>query len=346
MKAAVFYGPQDIRVEEVDEPSPKPGQVKLRNAYAGICGSDLHGYFGPPEMTDLPPHPITGATLPQITGHEFSGTVVELGEGVDGVQVGDEVAVWPIYYCGQCAACRKGLYNICRNLGFHGLSADGGGMAEYTTINASKVHKLPDGVGLRMGALTEPLATSWHAVELSGIQPGGKALVAGAGPIGIGVWFALKGHGVDDVIVSEPNQGRRELIAALGAKVLDPTSEDLAAATEELTGGDGLDVAFDAAGAGVALTSAIPLLGPQGRILVVAVHEKPFEFNPGSLLMVEGSLQTSLAYSEQDFDDVLDAMARGVYDTTGWVDEIDVEQINETMHALRAGNGPKFLAHL
>jgi len=155
MKAAVFHAQEDLRIEEVADPSPGPGQVKLRNAFAGICGSDLHVYYTP-EAAGLDfehPHPLTGSTLPQILGHEFSGTVVELGEGVDGISVGDRVAIWPIYYCGDCAACRRGMYNACQKIGFHGLSSDGGGMAEFTTVDASKLHVLPENVDLRLGAL-------------------------------------------------------------------------------------------------------------------------------------------------------------------------------------------------
>ena len=117
MRAARFHAQEDVRIEEVDEPSPGAGQVKLRNGYAGICGSDLHVFYSP-ENSGLDfstPHPLTGSMPPQVLGHEFSGTVVELGEGVDGVAVGDRVAVWPVYHCGTCAACSKGMVNACRS---------------------------------------------------------------------------------------------------------------------------------------------------------------------------------------------------------------------------------------
>jgi (R,R)-butanediol dehydrogenase/meso-butanediol dehydrogenase/diacetyl reductase len=144
--------------------------VELRNAYSGICGSDLHVYCSP-EASGLDftrPHPVTGSMPPQILGHEFAGTVAALGDGVEGYEVGDRVAVWPVYYCGYCAACRNGRVNVCRNIGFHGLTSHGGGMAEFTTVAADKLHKLPDAVDLRMGALVEPMAVAWHAVDQSG----------------------------------------------------------------------------------------------------------------------------------------------------------------------------------
>ncbi|MCK2028484.1 MULTISPECIES: 2,3-butanediol dehydrogenase [Microbacterium] len=345
MKAAVFHAQEDLRIEEVADPSPGPGQVKLRNAFAGICGSDLHVYYTP-EAAGLDfehPHPLTGSTLPQILGHEFSGTVVELGEGVDGISVGDRVAVWPIYYCGDCAACRRGMYNACQKIGFHGLSSDGGGMAEFTTVDASKLHVLPENVDLRLGALVEPMAVAWHAVSRSGVESGGTALIAGAGPIGIGVWFALKARGIEKVLVSEPSADRRAIIAALGATVVDPVTEDLGAAVTALTDGDGVDVAFDAAGAGPAITSSLASLVPGGRVVVVAIHERTMDFLPTQLVMAETEIAGALAYLPEDFDAVIAAMAAGVYDTTGWVKDVPLDGVVDAIHALRGGAGAKIL---
>ncbi|UPL15716.1 2,3-butanediol dehydrogenase [Microbacterium galbinum] len=345
MKAAVFHAQEDLRIEEVADPSPGPGQVKLRNAFAGICGSDLHVYYTP-EAAGLDfehPHPLTGSTLPQILGHEFSGTVVELGEGVDGISVGDRVAVWPIYYCGDCAACRRGMYIACQKIGFHGLSSDGGGMAEFTTVDASKLHVLPENVDLRLGALVEPMAVAWHAVSRSGVESGGTALIAGAGPIGIGVWFALKARGIEKVLVSEPSADRRAIIAALGATVVDPVTEDLGAAVTALTDGDGVDVAFDAAGAGPAITSSLASLVPGGRVVVVAIHERTMDFLPTQLVMAETEIAGALAYLPEDFDAVIAAMAAGVYDTTGWVKDVPLDGVVDAIHALRGGAGAKIL---
>ncbi|MFB8190643.1 2,3-butanediol dehydrogenase [Microbacterium sp. NPDC055988] len=347
MKAALFHAKEDLRIEEVPEPTPGPGQVKLRNAYAGICGSDLHVYYSPEAAgLDLEhPHPVTGATLPQILGHEFSGTVVELGEGVSDIAVGDRVAVWPIYYCGECPACRRGMFNACQTIGFHGLSSDGGGMAEFTTVDATKLHVLPENVDLRMGALVEPMSVAWHAVSRSGVEAGGTALIAGAGPIGIGVWFALRARGVERVLVSEPSAERRAIIAALGATVVDPVNEDLAATVATLTDGEGVEVAFDAAGVGAAVSSSLANLVPGGRVVVVAIHERTMDFLPTQLVMAETEIAGALAYLPEDFDAVIEAMSRGAYDTTGWVQETALENVVEAIHALRGGAGAKILVH-
>ncbi len=345
MRAAVFHGKEDVRVEQVDEPAPGRGQVKLRNSHSGICGSDLHIYYSPEaagiDFTE--PHPVTGSLPPQVLGHEFSGTVVELGEGVSNVAVGDRVAVWPVYYCGQCAACRRGRFNACRHIGFHGISSHGGGMAEFTTVAADKLHPLPENVDLRMGALVEPMAVAWHAVSQSKVEPGQSALVAGAGPIGIGTWFALRARGVDRVLVSEPSAERRDVLARLGADVADPGAGGLGAAVADFTDGDGVDVAFDAAGVGPAVSSALTALTPGGRLVIVAIHERGFEFNPTALVMGETEVVGALAYLPQDFDEVIAAMAQGEYATEGWVEEIDVDQVVDAFGRLRQGLGMKVL---
>ena len=346
MKAAQFYGKEDLRVEEVEEPTPGPGQVKLRNAYSGICGSDLHFYFFPEALPfDLhEPHPLTGACVPQTLGHEFAGTVVEVGEGVTGVKVGDRAAVYPLVAsCGECAACRRGLRFSCRMMGSIGANAPGGGLSEFTTVPASALHLLPESVDLRMGALVEPMAVGWHAVARSGVQTGGTALVAGAGPIGIGAWFAFKARGVEKVLVSEPSAERRAIIAALGATVVDPVSDDLAAVIAEFTGGAGVDVAVDAAGAGAAITSALTGLAAGGRVVVAARHEHPMQFQPTTLSMGETEIVGAVGYQPEEFDAVIAAMADGVYDTTGWVEEIPLTGIVDALHALRNGTGAKIL---
>jgi len=346
VKAARFYEKETLRIEEVPEPKVKPGQVKLQNAYSGICGSDLHVYYSPENsgIDYTTPHPVTGSRLPQILGHEFSGTVVEVGEGVTGVAVGDRAAVWPIYYCGECAACEQGFYNICKQIGFHGLTSEGGGMAGFTTVPASMLHVLPPNVDFRLGALVEPMAVAWHAVERSGVQAGQSALIAGAGPIGIGLWFALRAHGVEKIVVSEPSRTRRAAIEGLGADILvDPMREDLAARVADVTQGRGVDVAFDAAGARVAVADSLANLTPRGRVVVVAIHEHAVELNPTQLVLTETAITGTLAHLPPAFDAVIAAMAEGKYSVDGWVTEVSIDDVVEVFAELRAGRRLKVL---
>ena len=176
-----------------------------------------------------------------------------------------------------------------------------------------------------------------------GWLPGALTLQGGLAPIGIGTWFALKARGVDKVLVSEPSADRRTIIAKLGATVVDPVSEDLAAVIADLTGGDGLDVAIDAAGAGAAISSALAGLSAGGRVVVAALHEHGMDFNPTMLSMGETEIVGSVGYQPEEFDAVIAAMAASVYDTTGWVEEIPLTGIVDAMHALRSGAGAKIL---
>ena len=130
--------------------------------------------------------------------------------------------MYPVYSCGRCVAWAEGRPNVCRTIGFHGLTSHGGGMAEFTTVPADFLHTLPESVDLRMGALVDPMAVAWRAVALSGIEARRRAFVAGAGPIGFGVWFALQARGVDSVIVPEPSESRRAAAERLGIRVVEP----------------------------------------------------------------------------------------------------------------------------
>lgn len=349
MRAAVFYGKEDLRIEEAPEPTPGPGQVKVRIAYAGICGSDVHTYFSPESNPfDLEtPHPLTGAKLPQIMGHELGGTVVELGSGVTGIEIGDRAAVHPIVAtCGECASCRRGVPMTCRLMASLGTNANGGGLAEYVVVNVSQLHLIPEGLELRMATLVEPMAVGWHAMVRSGVQPGGTALLLGAGPIGIGAWNALRARGVEKLLVSEPNSERRGAIAALGARVIDPVNDDLAAAVSELTDGEGMQVVIDAAGAPAAFTAGVASLAPGGRMVEVAAYERPAEIQPTDLMIGEREIIGAVGYQPDDWDGIIAAMAQGGYETTGWVEERELDDVVDAIHALRAGQGSKILIRI
>ena len=205
MHAVRFHGRKDIRVDSVPIPSTQPGWVRVKPAFCGICGSDLHEYLGGPNIIPAlgSPHAITGEVLPLTLGHEFSGTVDEVGEGVTHVNKGDKVCVQPIIYDGDCKSCVRGLYNCCDKFGFIGISGWGGGMSEYTCAPASAIKMLPENIPLNIGALVEPLAVGWHAVDASPFKEGDAVLVLGGGPIGLAVVLALVGRSCSNIIVSE-----------------------------------------------------------------------------------------------------------------------------------------------
>ncbi|HET7742227.1 MAG TPA: 2,3-butanediol dehydrogenase [Mycobacterium sp.] len=343
MKAAVYYGPNKLDVTDVPEPQPTPGTVKVKVGYNGICGTDLHEYYVGPILVPTEPHPLTGQQLPLTMGHEFAGTITAIGAGVTGYAEGDRVAVEPIYRCGHCEPCRIGNYNICAQIGFHGLMSDGG-MAEYTVVPTNMLHRLPDNVSLELGALVEPMSVAYHAATLGEPRPGRTAMVFGAGPIGIGLWFALRGKGVDDVFVVEPSPTRRAAIEGLGARTLDPGALDVPAFIADHTGGSGADAVYDAAGVAPAVQTALACVGARRAMVSVAIYEKPLTTPLLNLVMNESRIQGSLCYTAADFDAVIDLMARGVYDTTGWVTSIPIDDVvDEGFEALHAGTKMKVL---
>lgn len=289
MNAVRFHGQKDIRLEKVPIPEIKPGWVKLRPKFCGICGTDLHEFLGGANLIPTEtPHPITGETLPLTIGHEFSGIVEEVGDGVTHVKKGDRVCVQPTIYEGGCRACKRGLVNCCDKNGFIGLSGWGGGMADFTSAPASAVKLLPDNVPLEVGALVEPLAVGWHAVAISPYKDGDAVLVLGGGPIGLSVIQALVGRGCKNIIVSEVSRRRREFAQEFGAHhVVDPTTTDVVAEVERLTGGEGADLGFDAAGVQVAVDTAFKAIKARGMLVNIAVWEKRATLNMNDIVFRE-----------------------------------------------------------
>jgi (R,R)-butanediol dehydrogenase/meso-butanediol dehydrogenase/diacetyl reductase len=303
MKAARFHGPGDIRIDDVPEPTPGPGQVQVAVDWCGICGTDLHEYlegpiFIPPKGS---PHPITGAEAPVVMGHEFAGVVSAVGAGVTNVREGDKVAVEPYYVCGECAACAAGRYNICRKLGFVGLAGDQGGFAEKCVVDARWAHPLGE-LTTDIGALVEPLAVAYHAVRLSGLKPSREtgastAVVFGAGPIGLVTAASLKAVGAGQVISVEMAAARKAKASVAGADVvLDPTETDIPEAVRELTGGAGADVAFECAGIDQVLATAIGSVRPGGTVVNVAIWGHPASVQMNDLVLSEVNVIGSLAY--------------------------------------------------
>ena len=297
-----------MRLEELPDPVAGPGEVLLRVAYNGLCGSDVHEYFDGPAAVTTTPHPLTGCSLPCVLGHELSGWVVATGPGVD-LAPGVLVAVEPIEACGVCARCRSSRRHLCRRLAFHGYNRAGGGLAERTVVREDMVHVLPAGLSPAQGALVEPMAVARHAVRRSGVVAGETAVVHGAGPIGLGALVALRAEGAS-VLVVDPAPARRSAAVALGAQhVFDPADDDVVDAVRSLTDGLGADRSIDAAGSDAALAAALRSTRPDGVVVVVAHHHQPFPLRSGSLIFNEVSLTGSLIYESEDFAWVIDAMA-------------------------------------
>jgi (R,R)-butanediol dehydrogenase/meso-butanediol dehydrogenase/diacetyl reductase len=346
MRAAVYHGRQDLRLEEVPEPVTKAGEVKLRVLYNGICGSDLHEYYDGPITTRVSPHPLTKVKNPVILGHELCGEVVEVGRGVKDLQPGDKVAVEPVETCGKCVHCKAGQYNHCKLLAFHGYNRSSGGLAEFTTVRRGMAHKLPSTLTAQQGALIEPMAIAWRTAERCQVQSGQTVVIHGGGPIGIGVYFTLRRRGLRVVMV-DISPVRRKVLKSIGVEhVLDPREGDVVGAIRDLTGGRGADASVDAAGSPGAFRSALHGTAVDGSVVVVAIHTRPIEIPPMDMLMSEAHI-TGVALSCNAFPSVIDEMSGGAYPMDGWVETIPFEGlIRQGFERLHRQEGTKILVEV
>lgn len=322
MKAVVFHGREDVRLEDVPEQEVGPGSVKVKVDWCGICGTDLHEYLGGPIFVPAPgsPHPLTGETAPVTLGHEFAGEVVEVGDDAGETRVGDRVAIEPVYRCGECPECRRGAYNMCRKLGFYGLAGGGGGFSEYPVMPGYMVHRLPEGISTEQGALVEPIAVGLRAVRRAGFREGQSAVVFGAGPIGAVTVACLRAMGAGLVMVAEVAEARKQKAREVGADVvIDPTEEDVVEKVTGLTDGLGADVSFDAAGVQETLQTAMGATRKGGTVTIISIWEEPIQLHPNDIVLNELNVVGILAYTPEDFDDTIQMIKDGSIKTEGLV---------------------------
>jgi threonine dehydrogenase-like Zn-dependent dehydrogenase len=302
MKAIVWNGPEEMAVEEVPEPAVEPGTVIVRPEAVGICGSEIEGYLGR----------MGNRTPPLVMGHEFAGTVTEVGEGVDEDLLGREVAVNPLSSDGTCPLCRAGYTNLCPNRRLVGIHSPGG-FAEYALAPAQNVYPLPEGVETRTGALAEPLANGVHAVRL-GLAGHfvEHAVVVGAGTIGLMCLQAAVLEGIPEVSVVEPHEARREQALELGARAAYSSGEEAREAMEGPTEGLGADLVIDAVGAEVTRRMAVEvLLRPGGRAVFVGLHDDDTTLGFHDVVRGQLDLQGSYAYTADDYEQALEWLVAG-----------------------------------
>lgn len=309
MKAAVWHNVNDVRVEEVEEPSVLPGQLKVKVAWAGICGSDLHAYS---HGLSMEAHSLSGQKPPLTLGHEFSGEVVAVGESVTNHQVGDKVAIEPLIYCGKCYACQRGYYNQCAQVGFVGLNRDGG-FAEYVIVDEHMAHTLPENVSFEEGALVEPTAVSFYAVRESKLKPGDSVAIFGAGPIGLLTLLSVKAAGATQIIVIDLSEERLEKATELGATtVINGMRDDIVETILQLTNG-GVSVAFECAGAQPTMTNAVASIKQGGQVMAIAVFAKPVSIDMGQIMFKAADITSTLAYRHV-FPEVINMISTGRLD--------------------------------
>lgn len=341
MKAAVYHGRGDVRREEREDPRPGPGEVKLQVAYCGICGSDIHEFYEGPIVIPTEPHPRSGAQAPLIVGHEYSGVVAELGEGVEDLAVGDRVTVEPINRVDDGSDPH---YNRGALVVHHGTMADGG-FADYSVLKRSSLHRLPDEVDLVQGALIEPMAVGYHAFRRADLREGDNGAVFGAGPIGLGAMFAMRDLGLERIFVVEPSARRRAVAERHGAIGVDPRAEDAVEKIMDLTAGVGIHGSVEAAGTGPSFATATAVAATGATISLVAVFVEPVTFNPTEHILRETTLKLSNAYCN-DFPTVIEMMARGAYPTEDWVELVGWDSFIEQFPRLRDGEAVKLVVEV
>ena len=270
MKASRFLGNKTFAVTDLPTPHAGPGELVLRNQVCGVCGTDVHIYHGEPGSADVNP--------PVVLGHEYSGEVVEVGEGVTGFAVGDHVTVDPNIYCGHCAYCQNGKKQLCETMEAIGVTRDGG-FAQYSRIPASQAFKLEPTVPWEAAAMAEPLACCLHGIDLAGIQVGDKVCVVGGGAIGLLMVQLAKLSGASQIVLSEPNEKRRQVGLQLGANAaIDPIRPDAQEAFAQVLGG-GANVVIECVGNVPAVKSAFQFAGKGATVLLFSVPKVDATFD-------------------------------------------------------------------
>lgn len=331
MRAARYYGPRDVRIEDVDPDPVGANEVRVEVVACGICGSDLHEYTAGPITIPEEAHPVTDEALPITIGHEIGGRIVETGENVVHKE-GTNVAINPIIWCGNCQYCVDGSYHLCQSGGFVGLSGGGGGFSENLVVSAEKVVPLPDGVSAESAALVEPFTVGVHAVERSGLRPGDSAVVFGSGPIGLTVLQAALAAGAEPVYVSEPRITRRELAAEYDAdETIDPSETDPVSYIHDEIGG--VDVAFEVAGVEQSFNQALTVTRAGGTTTIVSLFEGSISIEPNDIVVTERSVIGTAAFeggplSDREFGTTIQNFASGKFDPDPMVtSRIDLEDI-------------------
>jgi len=326
MRAAVYRRPRLLEVQEWPVPDVGPEDVLVEVSHCGVCGTDLHLV-------------LEGMGAPgSIPGHEWSGTVAAVGSAVTGLEPGARVVGGPSTRCGRCRYCRAGRPSLCTGRpGFD--PSHQGAFAEYVRAPEGELLALPDGLSLREAALTEPLTVALHALEVSGIEAGQRALVTGAGPIGLLVVAALRAAHVEDIRVSEPGARRRASAGAVGApRLLAP--EDLEAPPMPFTiVDDPVDVVFECSGNPSAMEAGLAQLRPMGRLVIVGTGMHRPRFDHNRILMNELVVTGSYCHGAGGFERALELLASGALPVGALIerDDVALSDLLSALEQLAAG---------
>jgi len=329
MQAAVLRGKDHLEVSDVPVPSVGPGDVLVAVDWCGVCGSDLHmvldGWGAPGGWG----------------GHEWTGRVAAVGPGVTRWAEGDAVVGGPSVRCGECRACRAGRPSLCEGRDTPGIGLEQGAFATYTRTREDELLAVPDGLASRAAALTEPLTVALHGITQSGVVPGQRALVLGAGPIGALSIAALRALGVDDVTCAEPGDRRRALAAKVGATaVCHPDDLDVPSRAEPGRVVDGaVDVVLECSGHASAMEAGLAQLIPGGTLVLVGAGMASPRFDPNRILLNELVVTGANCYDQDGFERALDLLVAGALPVDDLIEPegVGLDGLLDAMHGLAEG---------
>jgi threonine dehydrogenase-like Zn-dependent dehydrogenase len=330
MPAAVYRRPGEVVVEERPVPRPGAGQVLVETDHCGICGSDIHqlldGWGDKPGL---------------VAGHEFSGTIVAVGDGVEGWQLGEVVVAGPSPRCGHCRRCREGKPSQCENRAGSIVDGMDGAFARYVLVGDSSLLRLPPGLTARRAALAEPLAVALHGITRSGVAHGDSVMVIGAGPIGALSIAALVMRGIGPITAVEPGQRRRELARQLGAtEVLDPADLEVFPMWEpERVSERAVHVVLECSGKKAAMEAGFHQLRRGGTLALVGAGIEAPSFDPNRFILNELAVVGSFVYDQGGFEHALELLADERFPTDLLIESEDVplDRLSDALAGLAAG---------
>jgi threonine dehydrogenase-like Zn-dependent dehydrogenase len=330
MAAAVYLRPGEVVVEERPVPRPGPGQVLVEVDHCGICGSDIHqlldGWGDQPGM---------------VAGHEYSGTIAALGEGVEGWKLGEQVVGGPGPRCGKCRRCLEGKPSQCENRQGSIVDNHDGAFARYLLVGTGSLLRLPQGLSARHAALAEPLAVALHGITRSGIVPGDSVMVIGVGPIGALSIATLVHRGIGPIIAVEPGDRRKQLARDLGATlVLDPSELDVFPPWEpERISERAVHVVLECSGHKSAMEAGFNQLRRGGTLALVGAGVEQPSFDPNRFILNELHVVGSFVYDQGGFEQALELLASEHFPGDLLIEDEDIplDAISEALVGLSEG---------
>jgi len=331
MKAIVQTGPEEIEVQEREQPTPGEHEVLVEVHTAGLCGSDAHAFKYDGGYEWIP--------LPRVMGHEYSGRVVAVGDGVDQYAVGQKVVEEPIHHCGECFQCNNGQENVCQNFSITGMHKDGA-YTDYTVVDQRHLHAVPEDVPLTDAAITEPTSIAARAVlDRSATTPGDTVLVEGPGPIGVLTAVVADSLGANVVVsgLEKDTAYRLPLLEEQGIDTVNVQDRDLADVTEAVTDGVGFDVVFDATGHRSGVEEGVEQVRKGGQVVMVGIPNESSDLFMAPVVRGEIDVVSSYGSKWRNFEQALRLMERGAVDIGAIVDQsYDVDNPEDAFRAFLA----------